>query len=258
MTLTAENYFSPEADQYYIGSTQIKRFQECEAKALAVVRGEWKEEVTPAMLIGSYVDAHFSGTLDKFKEETPDIFTKSGELKADYQFAEYIIKRIERDEMFMRYLSGEKQKILTGEIEGIPVKVKIDDYHKDKVIVDLKVLKDFSPIWVPGQGHVNFVEYWGYDQQGAIYQEVERQNRNYSNTKLPFFLAAATKEKPEPDICIFAIPQERLDFCLEVVRSNIRRYAQIKKGEIPPTRCEKCDYCRATKKLTEVKVYWEE
>lgn len=258
MTLTEESYFSPEAEQYYMGSTQFNNFRRCEAREAAIIRGEWKEEVTTAMLVGSYVDAHFAGTLEAFKEQNPQIFTKVGTLKADYQYAEYIIKRIERDEMFVRYMAGKKQVIMTGNIEDVPVKIKIDSYHPEKVIVDEKVLKDFNPVWVKGLGHVNFVEYWGYDNQGAIYQEIERQTRNYSKDKLPFFIAGATKEQPEPDINIFVIPQERLDFCLELVRSNIRRYDQIKKGEIEPERCGVCDYCRATKKLTEIKVYWEE
>ena len=31
MKVTAENYFSPEAEQFYMGSTQLKRFIQCEA-----------------------------------------------------------------------------------------------------------------------------------------------------------------------------------------------------------------------------------
>ena len=42
----------------------------------------------------------------------------------------------------MEYMSGEKQVIMTGEIEGVPVKIKIDSYHPNKMIVDLKVMSE--------------------------------------------------------------------------------------------------------------------
>ena len=120
--LTEENYFSDEAEQFYFGSSQFKRYLKCEASALALHQGKWKEIKTTALLVGSYVDAHFSGTLDIFQAKNSEIFTKSGSLKSEYQQAEYIIQRIERDEMFMQMISGEPQRILTGEIDGVPIK----------------------------------------------------------------------------------------------------------------------------------------
>ena len=75
-----------------------------------MVTGEM--EKTTALLVGSYVDSHFEGTLDLFKAQNPEIFTKKGELKAEYRKAEEIINRIERDPLFMMFMSGEKQKNL--------------------------------------------------------------------------------------------------------------------------------------------------
>ena len=102
-TLTAENYFSAEASMKYMGSSQFKSFLKCEAAALAELRGEYERPVTDALLIGSYVDAHFEGTLDIFKAKHPEIFTQKGELKAQYKHAEYMIQRAERDDTFMRH-----------------------------------------------------------------------------------------------------------------------------------------------------------
>lgn len=242
--ITNENYFSRENELKYMGSTQFKNFMDCEARALATVKGEFEVTKTPAMLVGSYVDAHFEGTLDVFKAQHPEILTQKGTLKADFKHAEYIIERISRDEMFMRYMSGEKQVIKTGEIEGVPVKIKIDSYHKGRAIVDLKIMKDFAPIWKEGQGKLNFIEAWGYDVQGAMYQAVE-------GDTLPFFIAGATKED-EPDLGIFSIPKEFLTLALESVKTHIRRFADIKKGLIEPVRCEKCDYCKRTKVLKDI------
>ncbi len=246
MTLTHENYFNPAADKQYMSCSQFKAFSECEAKALAVIDGRWQREVSDSMLIGSYIDAHFSGTLNLFKAQHPEIFSKkTGDLLSDFQKANAVIARIERDEMFMEALSGDKQVILTGEIEDVPVKIMIDSLHPTRT-VDLKIMKDFDPVWVDGEGRVSFIRAWRYDLQGAIYQEIRRQNEGGQNKR--FGLAAATKEK-EPDIGLFDIPQMDLDAALAEVRARIVYFDAIKKGLADPERCEKCDYCRNTKKL---------
>jgi len=51
--LTSENYFSPENELFFMGSSQFKNFQKCEAAALAELRGEYKCETTDALLVGS-------------------------------------------------------------------------------------------------------------------------------------------------------------------------------------------------------------
>jgi len=255
-SITSEEYFSQDNELAYMGSTQFKKFISCSASALAEIRGEYAEEKSTALLVGSYVDAYFEGTLDVFRAKNPDIFTKSGTLKSDYIQAENIIRRIERDEMFMKYLSGQPQVIMTGEIEGVPVKIKIDSYHPGKCLVDLKIMKDFKPIWVDGQGKLPFVEAWGYDIQAAIYQEVERQSRGADAKPLPFFIAGATKQKITR-IKIISIPQEQLDYALRTVRENIVRFAEIKAGLVEPERCGVCDYCADTEVLTEIVDYRE-
>ena len=109
MKLTAENYFSPEAEQRYMGSTQFKRFMQCEACAMAYIRGEYEQSKSAALLVGSYVDAHFSNALDLFKAKTPEIFTRAGDLRSEYKKANEIIERIERDELFMQKYSEIKR-----------------------------------------------------------------------------------------------------------------------------------------------------
>ena len=132
--LTEENYFSQENNMKYTGSSQIKDFMKCPACALAKLKGEWQEETSKAMLVSSYIDAAISGELDIFKEQNPEIFTRQGELKADYKVAEDVIEQMKDDPMFMKYLSGKPQVIMTGEISGVPVKIKIDAYHERKML----------------------------------------------------------------------------------------------------------------------------
>ena len=251
--LTNENYFSPENNWKYCGSSQYKDFfgsmghHGCEAMALAKLRGEWATEKTDALLIGSYVDAHFEGTLDLFRAQNPEIFTQKGELKAGFRKAEEIIQVLEADKLFMQYMSGEKQVIFTGEIEGVPFKIKIDSYLRGKALVDGKVMASIRKFeWVKDFGKANFVEYWGYDIQAAIYQEIERQN---SGETLPFFIAAASKEKVTDKEVIW-LPDNMLNDRLTEIKGNIPRLKALKNGEAEPDRCENCDYCTSTKVLT--------
>lgn len=255
-TLTAETYFSAENEMMYMGSSQFKSFQRCESSALAELHGEYQREISDALLIGSYVDAHFEGTLDIFKAQHPEIFMKNGELKSQYRHADYMIQRAERDELFKKYMSGEKQRIMVGEIAGVPFKIKIDSYLEDICIVDLKCIKDFNLIWNDEKGgKQHFINYWGYDIQGAIYREIVRQNTGKS---LSFYIAAITKEKPEPKLKIYWIPDDDLDAALNEVVSLAPRYQQIKEGQLQPQRCGDCPYCRFTDVLTEPVNYHEE
>lgn len=254
LVLTEENYFSKETAEIYTGSTEVKEFFKCEKAALAKLNGEWEEEKSDAILVSSYVDETISGTLDNFKEQHPEIFLKSGELKAQYKNAEEIVNQIKDDTIFYKYLQGEPQKIMTGEISGVPIKIKIDSYHKDKAIVDLKCIKDFNLIYNEGlHSKQNFIDYYDYVLQGALYQEVVRQN---TDKTLPFIIAAATKEKVSQR-ALLQIPQDVLDLKLEFLKSYLPHLQEVKEGKVPPTECTHCNYCLSKKKTLGVVNYQE-
>lgn len=247
MILTEENYYSQEANANYMSVSQFKDFNgtygklACEFEAIEKMNVRWNPGSSTAMLVGSYVDAYFEGTLGRFKEEHPDLFTRSGELKAAFRKAEEIIARVERDEYFMKFMSGEKQKIMTGMIGECEWKIKMDSYLEGIAIVDLKVMSSITDLkWVRDLGYLDFVRYWGYDIQGAVYQEIVRQN---TGRKLPFYIAAATKEN-EPDIRIIHVTQNWLDEALTLVKSALPRVLRVKNGEVPPDKCDVCDCCR--------------
>ena len=264
MQLTAENYYSPEANYEYMSVSQFKDFAgtygqvRCEALAMAKLRGEYQEEKTTALLVGSYVDAYFEGTLDKFKMENPEIFTKTSqkkypgdpekwELLSDYKQANNIIARIERDEFFMAHMAGQKQVIMTGELFGLPWKIKIDSYLEGIAIVDLKVMASLTKHeWVRDIGYLDFVRYWGYDIQAAVYQEIVYQN---TGKRLPFYIAGASKEKAT-NIKIVHVQDNYLQEAMNIVKYNIERVKLVKYGEVIPDRCGNCDYCRETEVLT--------
>lgn len=88
MLLTNENYYSQEANREYLSVSQYKDFMGtygkvgCEEYALAKLDGTWVEnmEDSDALMVGSYVDAHFEGTLDLFKAQHSCMFKRMGAL----------------------------------------------------------------------------------------------------------------------------------------------------------------------------------
>lgn len=237
MILTNDNYYSIEANREYMSVSQFKQFRRCEAAAMAQINGEWETPKTTALLVGSYIDSWFEGTLDDFLTEHPELFKRDGSLKSDFGYAEYLIHVAMRDPLFMEYMSGQKQVILTRELFGTPWKIKIDSYHPDK-IVDLKIMRSMERIM--GK---SFVEHWGYDLQMAIYAAVEGRD-------LSTYLAVLTKQDP-PDKEVICIPKWRRTEVLTEVERAIPRILDVKRGLREPVRCGVCEYCRATKRLVE-------
>lgn len=252
MVLTAENYYSKEANKEYMSVSQYKDFagtygkMACEFSAIEKLEERWAQKKTTPLLVGSYVDSYFEGTVGEFKKETPEIFTQDGGLKAPYIQADKIIERMERDPLFMMYMSGKKQVIMTAELFGTKWKIKIDSYAEGIAITDLKVVESITkPKWVRDIGYLDFIRYWGYDIQGAIYQEVVYRN---TGLRLPFYIAAGTKEE-EPNIEVIQVTQNYLNEAKNMVEMNMPRILRVKNGEVEPDRCEMCDCCRHTKVL---------
>lgn len=244
--------YGKEANQEYMSVSGYKDFagtygkMPCEFYGMEKLNGRWEDEKSTALLVGSYVDSYFEGSLEQFKKDNPEIFTQKGELKANFKQAKEIIARIERDEYFMKYMSGQKQVIMTGELFGAKWKIKMDSYIPGVAIVDLKVMASITDLkWVKDIGYLDFVRYWGYDIQGAVYQEIVRQN---TGEKLPFFIAGATKQT-EPDIRIIHVTDNYLQEALHMVEMNMPRILRVKNGEVEPDRCELCDCCRHNRVL---------
>lgn len=269
LKLTDDNYYSADANWAYMSASQFKSFRKCEAAAMAELRGEWGRKETSALLVGSYVDAYFSNELEQFKAAHPELLKRDGSLKAEFQNAQAIAERLNRDELARMLLSGKHQVIKTGRIAGVWYKTKADSLLTSRqveaickkfpqvqdlvpfggaIIVDLKCMKDFKPIWDEDVHElVSFVNFWGYDIQGAIYQKVD-------NRMAPFVIVGVTKEA-EPDIIAVHVPDEDLSFALAEVEALSPRYASIKKGEIAPVGCGKCAYCRSVKRLEGITHY---
>lgn len=233
--LTSKNYYD---DDEYLSASAMKLYLKCELQG----KEGYGDSQSTAMLVGSYVDSYIEGTLDQFKEEHPEIISSKGatkgELKAEFKKAIEICDYIDNNAIFCQFMSGEKQTIMSGFIEGVPFKIKMDSYSKGIAINDLKVMRSVTD---SNGRFCDFITPWGYDIQLACYQEIVYQN---TGERLPCYICAVTKEEPINSV-IVNIPQEILDRALYTVKENIVKAYDIKMGRIAPTGCGVCKTCIA-------------
>ncbi|MBR3645699.1 MAG: PD-(D/E)XK nuclease-like domain-containing protein [Lachnospiraceae bacterium] len=259
MILNEDNYYSLEADLEYCSASQFldlvgrPLIPGCEARVMAKLRGEYEQEITKAMLIGSILDALWEGAdSEELVKRFPDCVSSrgatKGQIKSEYQQAIQLYQRTLKDETFVRYMSGEHQPIFTCEIEGLKFKSKLDSYHPGKAIVDLKTTKnvdvDFR-YFIPDSGErLPFFYAWNYDVQLSLYREAVRQTTG----ELCTCYICAVDKNPHPKVCIIEFEDEVLDKALDYIKRNCERIIRLKSGEIEPIRCEHdgCDYCRDT------------
>ena len=249
MKLTNKNYYESASNNAFMSVSQFKSFSKCEAMALAELKGEYERPASQALLLGSLVDELLTGTKksrEKFMEENrSELFKKNGEPYAEVAKALATVELVKKQPLMMKHFRSRHQTIMVGEIAGVPFKIKMDNYKPGEFIADGKYMASLrSPnLFEP------MVKYWGYDLQGAVYQEIVYQN---TGKRLPFYLDIATKETPS-HLAVAEIKQYDLDEALEKVKALAPRYQAIKKGEIEPERCGEydCNYCTETNVIEE-------
>lgn len=268
--INEQNYYSKEVGKAYMSVTQFKsflpQFGGCEARAMAEINGEEETAQTDSMLQGSYVDKWLEGeeAFKKFKAEYEDrLYTSTSlkkgtpELYADFKKCEAVITRIQKDELFMDYLTGSKQEVFKAKIGGVMWKAKTDIVNYElKRIVDLKVMKDMENIWdKENRVYQSFIKSYGYDFQLAMYSIIVKEAKGLSDYFEPF-LAVATKESPiDIEVIQFDEFNRALDIAEILLRDNLERILEIKNGARKAERCGKCSYCIASKKLYSTKKY---
>lgn len=259
MNLTDENYYTPEANQEYCSASQYKDFMGCplihgcEERALKTISGEYQQETTKALLMGSLLDALWENDdpeyiIERFPDCVSSRGATKGQLKSEYQAVIDMYQRTLKEEKFCAYMAGEKQRIMTGKIEGLPFKIKIDSFIEGKAITDLKSTQTLDRLfryYIPDSGEkLPFYLAYGYDIQLAIYREIVRQN---TGDTLKCYLACVDK-KPHPICDIIQLTDKLLDEALDRIKRNCEQIIMLKNGEVKPIRCEQsdCDYCRET------------
>lgn len=250
MFITAENYYSTEADKYYLSVSQYKSFCECEAKAVAKLHG-YKTPTSDAMLVGSYVDAWCEGTLDKFKEEHPEIYnsrSKEKVLLAKFSVADECIKAIQDDINLSTYLTGQKQVIFTADLFGVPWKIKMDNYNPEAgFFSDLKVMANlYDKFWnKETQIYESFIEHYKYNFQMCVYAMIEKLATGREDFLEPY-LVVVTKQNP-PDKAIYNGFLSDMQAVMWHIEEHLPRIIALKEGREEPIPCGRCEYCRSVK-----------
>lgn len=265
-TLTQENYYQ---DKTYLTNSRFKEYQKCQARAYAMENGYWSEDRDEtALLLGNYVHSYFESpeAHERFLAENGDkLLAKTGKnkgnLKADFLVGDKMIMFLENDNGFSHLYHGypeddvQKEMIVFGEIEGVPVKGKLDSVNVSRgYFVDLKTMKSiYSDEWnaelrkrVPAA--VNNILGFGYHGQIALYRELLKQmiGREFR----PYIVAVSKENVPDRDI--LKIDEEWLEEGLNKLKSEIVGVWKVIQGEKEPEKCGRCDFCRSQKKLTGV------
>lgn len=272
MELTSKNYFDTEVNLKYLDCSTYKAFvgtpgiKPCECKALAIAQGKYERPKTDALLLGGYVDAYFDNSLAEYMVDNMNyLYTQAsikkftegkGDLQLLSQFkqADVMIKRAIREPLFMKFMEGETQKILTAEINGVPIRVKLDSYNGER-ITDLKTAESFTKVYYAKdlQQHLSFIDYFGYVDQAYFYQTAVEQN---FGKKLPYYLAVITKEKvaniPHPRVAIIQIPNHVIDDKGKEIKSKIRKVWDLLQGNMPTVPCGSCEWCADYLPITQV------
>lgn len=273
LTLTADNYYTPEADRIYMSCSQYQDFLRCEAAAMAKLWGLYQPSETDALVIGNYLHTAMESAeahAEFCEAHAEKIFKmrtdrKTGETVitgkyAAYEQADKMIARLKDDPTVQRILGtpGENEKILTGELFGMPWKVRFDRYLPDaRTIIDWKTAADLGRTeYNPKTGErESFLESLGYLMRAAVYTEIERQNAG-SDEDATFIIVAVSKQDP-PDIGGYVLNhRERYDYELEEIKKHIPRIQAVRTGRQIATRCGRCEWCRMTKKIGRLKPYY--
>ncbi|MCI1925638.1 MAG: PD-(D/E)XK nuclease-like domain-containing protein [[Lactobacillus] timonensis] len=266
LKLTADNYYSHEADAEYMSVSMFKQFKRCEAQSLAEFKGEWElpePKGTNPLILGNFVHSFFQGkkyhkcfiNQDEVKKAIFKYGNPEKGIKKDYEGAEKMISVLNHDKAFQRlYMPGDKEVIVTGKIAGRDWKGKIDSLNLEKkYFCDLKTVKDIhAKFWDADEhAYVPFVKAYGYYYQIAMYRELIRQTFDVDCTP---FIFAVSKQQPYPDHAGLSFDSVKdhdwLEEAMQDILTSQDHIFDVIDGKAKPKRCGKCDYCRATKQIT--------
>lgn len=270
--LTDENYYSREADIFYMSCSQFQAFEKCEAAEIAKLRGVWTPQgSSDALFQGQYFHSFFeseeafksfcdAGFEKIFKTKT----TKSRGLEivgkyAPFERLDEMIRVVQDDPLISKILSwpGQNELPMTGIVGGIPWRMKMDKYCPDtRRIIDYKTSANLHELYynVQTKECQTFIEEYGYMMRAAVYGEIERQTRGADGFPSFIIIGVSKQDPPDKEVILLDDPT-RWAYELEIVSQKIPHIQRLKEGAENPRRCGQCEYCRATKKLKRIKSY---
>ena len=253
--LTQSNYHSPAARKRWFSSSEVKAAKRCESSWLAERQGKVKrQEDKPAFLYGHLFEAALTMPPTQFQawlSEHPELLSSrgatKGELLSQYRGALDLAKAVRRSP----YLYGvirrsKKQVILTGTLQGMPVRVMMDLLDKDTSIYDLKSMRDFSSKYNPvSEEWQDWWAYWDYPMQLYIYQEIARQN----GMSVPH-VGLIAGSKSDLDVQALTFGDEIMNAAAADTEYTLDRMDKILAGSEEPQSCGVCPWCLRHKKIT--------
>ena len=270
--LTADNYYSREADVHFMSCSQYQGFLKCEAAAVAKLRGIWQpQQTSDALFQGQYFHSYF---------ESPEAFTafckagfdkifKTKETKArgleivgkyaPFQRLDEMIKVVENDPLISKILvwPGENELPMVGLVGGIPWRMKMDKYcASSRRIIDYKTSANLRELYYnpATKERQTFVEEYGYMMRAAVYGEIERQTRGERDFPSFIIIGVSKQDPPDKEVILLDDPT-RWEYELEEIARRIPHIQRLKEGAENPRRCGQCEYCRATKQIRRIKSY---
>lgn len=255
-SLNSDNYYDNSTDLIYQSPTYFKKFLNCEAETMAEIKGEYKPDFKDALLVGNYLHSYFESKeahqkfIDDNREEMYSKRKPYG-LLGKYRIADSMIETLSNDEMFRKLYQGGKEVIVTGQIDNVDWKGKIDCLNLDrKYFIDLKTTRDIHKKYWNVEDHEwnSFVASWNYQLQMYVYQELIHQT--FGVWCEPYIVAVSKQDVP--DKAIISIPNERLTEAELLIEQEQPHIEDVRNGRVEPKRCERCEYCRLTKKLGEI------
>lgn len=249
MEINKNNYYTTEADKETMSVSQYKLFKQCEVKAMAKLNGIYVQPDSDAFLVGKYVHSWSEGTLEQFKEENPALYSSrgvtKGELKATYQVADIMVNSLKNDDICMKFLVGEKEVIIEGELFGIHWRGMVDVLNLEKgFFSDLKTTQGIHKKY---EG-LTFIEKYGYIEQMAVYRELIKQQ--FGKDLIPYIVAVEKNDNPLK--AIVRVDENYTSPKLEEIEFTLERIKKVKNGEEKPIGCGQCDYCRSINKVTQI------
>lgn len=253
ISLNSENYYDLETDQQYQSPTFFKKFLACEAETMAEINGEYKPDFKKALLVGNYLHTYFesSEAHQKFIDDNQDELLskrKPHGLLKEYKDADKMIDTLKDDEGFTQLYKGDKEVIVTGQIANVNWKGKIDCLNLDRgYFIDLKTTQDILKEYWNSETRTkeSFIAHWNYQLQMYVYQQLIHQT--FGAWCTPYIVAVSKQDVP--DKAIISIPEDRLSESELLIEQEQSHIDDVKNGDVEPARCERCEYCRLTKKL---------
>lgn len=258
--LTDNNYYSNDANWHYRSKSQYWEFLQCEARALAELKGEYEPDRNELpLLFGNYLHSYFESedAHKKFLEDNKKSLYKYGNpekgIKRDFLLADKCIDALKDDDGFNALYQGTKETIVKGEIDGVKWMGKIDCLDLDHGrFYDLKTVDDIHKKHWDEEIHqyVDFTKARGYDTQMAIYKELIKQTFDINCD--PYIIAVS--KQSVPDKAVIAFDDNDLREALNDVRMRQEHINAVINGETEPKACGECEYCRMHKQLKQLKI----